>query len=263
MLVAYPLEMRVVALLLAAALVQQSDPQAIQRMAATDRAYASAALDVGRRDAALAFTLDTAVAISEETGTVTLVPARPVMAARPLEKLPLGLREIWEPFTGQVSADGSFGWTTGARASLTQPIATIPSQGAYLRIWIRQADGAWRVWLEDEVRFPDTWRDAAPFRVAPDPDAGTAGTQGESLTDAEASVGTGGTSWTARLAATARVHRAGVGPMMDRPSILAWAATAWAGATFHVLADRRADSDDLGVTVGRYELAHAARSERG
>ena len=108
--------------------------------------------------------------------------------------------------------------------------------------------------MRDDVRFPDVWRDAAPFLAAPAPDAGEAGRPDESLADAEHALATGGAAWVARLAASIRLHRAGHLPIVGRADVTRWAASDWQHAIFADVVTAAAGSDDLGVAYGRYEL---------
>src|SRR5262249_55839721 len=105
----------------------QADPQAIQRMAATERAFAASALEIGVRDAFLTFFADDSISIvAGATGaTATTVPARPELAKRPLQKLPLAGKLMWEPYTGHVSSDGSLGWLTGGYVLMDQATTQI------------------------------------------------------------------------------------------------------------------------------------------
>jgi ketosteroid isomerase-like protein len=255
-------------LVIAAGLVAaqtQTDPQAIQRMAATERAFAAAAAEIGVRDAFLTFFADDAVQLAPgATGaTATTRPAKDALRARPLDRLPLRSQLIWEPFTGQVSADGSIGWLTGPYADLDLITKDLLAWGAYFSVWKRQADGTWRVWLDEGITLPSRWNDASPFRAAPDPDAGTAGTAGESLQDAEHDVAPGGPAWRARLSNTIRLHREGHAPIVGRDAAAGWAAAEWTSLHYTVIRTEDAGSDDLGVTLGGYDATGAHGSTHG
>ena len=157
--------------LLQAGVSTQSDPQALQRMVATERAFAAATEQIGVRDGFLAFFAEDAVAIRRGAG-VTLAAARDGLAAQPLPKLPIANPLIWEPFTGHVSADGTLGWLTGALCVAERRRSGNPWRRARtFHVWKLQPNGTWRVWLDEGIRLPQIWRDASPFRVAPEPDA--------------------------------------------------------------------------------------------
>jgi len=160
---------------------------------------------------------------------------------------------MWAPFTGHVSADGSLGWLTGGYANLDVLTKEIKGKGAYFSVWKRHADGTWRVWLDEGIALPSVWQDASPFRVAPEPDAGTAGSPSETMDAAEQSVASGGAAWQARLSHEVRVHRDGVMPIVGRDAVTDWARRDWQSVRYTVATSRRAGSDDLGMTLGGYD----------
>jgi hypothetical protein len=248
-----------------ATLVAQDDAQAIQRMVATERAFAAATGELGVRDGFLTFFADDAIQLDAgATGAETTVSrAKDALRTLAPPKLPLGTRLMWEPFTGQVSNDGSIGWLTGGYVSQNQLTRNINAQGAYFSVWRRQSDGTWRVWLDEGIALPQVWNDATPFRAAPDPDPGTAGRPTESLEEAERAVSAGGADWAARLAESVRLHRGGVMPIVGREAAVAWAGTTWTSVRFTVARAERSGSGDLGVAMGGYDATTAAGPEHG
>jgi ketosteroid isomerase-like protein len=237
-----------------------ADASPLQRMAATERAFAAATAEIGVRDGFLAFFADDAIGLRAGTdgASATVVRAKDGLRARPLDRLPLATRLIWAPFTGHVSADGTLGWLTGGFASVNVLSGDILGNGAYFSVWKRQTDGSWRVWLDEGVSLPRVWQDASPFRVAPDPDAGTAGVSGEPIDRVEQSVAAGGEPWRQRLSEGVRLHRAGVMPLVGREAASAWAAGAWSRVRFTILRTEVAASGDLAVVVGGYDAAASA-----
>lgn len=234
----------------------REDPQAIQRMAAAERAFAAAAAEQGWRESALTIVADTAIAVRRApAGSPQGTNALALIRALPPTRLPVATREIWEPAIGQVSSDGTFGWIAGGRAALAMPLQALVNQGAFLHVWKRQDDGAWKVSLIDDVPFPSLWKDAAPFTAMPAPDAGTAGAPDESLADAERAIAAGGDAWRDRLAERVLELRAGQQPITGRGPVLAWAAGGWSAARFSDASVDVAGSDDLGVVWGRYTIA--------
>ena len=235
----------------------QADPQALQRMVATERAFAAATAEVGVRDGFLSFFADDAVQIVRGD-KVTLAPARTGLTAQPLQQLPIANQLIWEPFTGHVSSDGTLGWLTGGFVRFNQAQKTTVGQGAYFSVWKRQPNGTWRVWLDEGIRLPQIWLNASPFRVAPQPDAGTEGTPNEAIADAERAVAADAQAWRARLGADVRFHRDGVMPLVGRDAVVAWAANR-PRAACSALRTEIAGSGDLAVVVGGCESTPAAR----
>jgi hypothetical protein len=251
----------VIAVALAAAGFRQADAQALQRMVATERAFAAATAEIGVRDGFLSFFADDAVQIRPGSPP-TLVPAREALAAQSLQKLPVANRLIWEPYTGHVSSDGTIGWLTGGYVSLNQAQQVVVAQGAYFSVWKRQANGTWRVWLDEGITLPQIWNDAAPFRVAPDPDSGSTGAPGETIDAAEASVRANADAWRARLAAAVRLHINGQMPIEGREAVIASPRGA-AAHIYTVLRTEAAGSGDLAITLGGYEDAAGATRGRG
>lgn len=255
-------------LLVAASLVtvqSPADPQAIQRMVATERAFAAAAAEIGVRDAFLTFFADDAISLEPGSNgkTASIRGAKDALRALPLDHLPILSRLLWEPITGQVSTDGTLGWLTGPYAGLNLVTKDLTARGAYFSVWKRQADGTWRVWLDEGVSLPARWNATAPFRAMPDPDAGTAGTPGETLENAERDVAAGGAAWRARLAGVVRLHREGHMPIVGRDAVVAWAAAEWTSVHYTVIRTEQAGSGDLGVTLGGYDAAGAAGTTHG
>ncbi len=235
---------------------RQTDPQALQRMVATERAFAAATAEVGVRDGFLSFFADDAVQIRRGP-PASLVPAREALGSLPLQKLPVANQLIWEPYTGQVSSDGTLGWLTGGYVSLNQAQRVAVAQGAYFSVWKLQANGTWRVWLDEGISLPNIWQDASPFRIAPEPDAGVAGTPDETIEAAESSVGAGGDAWRARLGADVRVHIDGAMPLAGRDAVVA-SSRATSARTYGLMRAEVAASGDLGVTIGVYAPAAGA-----
>src|SRR5262245_5386308 len=224
-------------------------------MASTERAFAAAALELGVRDAFLTYFADDAVSIQAgaDGAHTTLVPAKDRLRQSPQPKLPLASQLLWEPFTGHVSSDGSLGWLTGGYANLNVLAKEVVGKGAYFSVWKHQADGTWRVWLDEGISLPSVWKDASPFRAAPEPDAGTSTATNETLDDAERSVASGGAAWQGRLGADVRIHRDGVMPIVGRDAAIEWSRTAWQTVHYIPIKTERAASDDLSVVVGGYD----------
>jgi hypothetical protein len=235
-----------------------ADPQALQRMVASERAFAAATAEIGFRDGFLAFFADDSIKIQRQGKNVTLIPAREDLAAQPLPKLPIVNQLIWEPFTGHISSDGTLGWLTGPFVLLNQAQKTTVGQGAYFSVWKRQANGTYRVWLDEGIRLPSIWLKASPFRVAPEPDEGAAGTANEAIADAERAVSTDAGAWRARLSADARVHRDGMMPLVGRDEAVAWA-DRQKRPPCAPLRMETAASGDLAVVIGACELDGGTR----
>ena len=242
-----------------AVFAQTVDPQALQRMVSTERAFAASALELGVRDSFLTYFADDAIALQPgaDGAHAIVAPAKDGIRHLMQPILPLTSQLMWAPFTGQVSSDGSLGWLTGAYTNFSVLARDVTGHGAYFSVWKRQPDNTWRVWLDEGITLPQLWDNASPFRVAPDPDAGTAGAAGETFDAAEAAVATGGEAWQQRLGRDVRLHRNGQMPYVGREAVLDWAKTAWPAPHYAVARTLLAASDDLGVALGGYDLAPA------
>jgi len=251
--------------LLAAVSAAPQDTQALQRMVASERAFAAATAELGVRDGFLTFFADDAVQF--EPGTTgrdaRLVAAGPVLAGRPLARLPLGARLMWNPHAGQISSDGDIGWLTGPYVVMTEATKALAGQGAYFSVWKHQPNGTWRVWLDEGIELPDVWTNASDFQAAPIAVGGAGGTAAEAADGAESDVAAGGERWMRRWADGVRVHRNGRMPIVGRSAARTWAAAEWTDVSFHVIRTEVASSNDLAVTVGGYEARSPAGPERG
>lgn len=244
--------------------VQTSD-QPLPRMVASEKAFAAATAEIGLRDGFLTFFADDSIELNggKDGASATIARAKDGLRVLPPPKLPLANRLMWEPFTGQMSADGTVGWLTGASVTLNPATSEILRKGAYFSVWKRQADGSWKVWLDHGISLPSVWQDASPFRAAAEPDTGSVGAADESLEAVERSVATGGEPWRARLATTMRVHDDGHMPIVGREAALDFAAQERRSITFSLLKLDRAGSDDLGFALGGYDATTSAGPQHG
>lgn len=243
----------------------QADSHALQRMVATERAFAAATAELGVRDGFLAFFEPAAVQIEAGmSGRETrLVRAVDALRARPLPPLPLGAALIWNPHTGQIASDGSLGWLTGPFVVMDHAAAAVVGQGAYFSVWKRQADGAYRVWLDEGVSLPEAWQGASEFIAAASPSGGEGGAAGEPVESAERAIAAGGAPWRARWSRSVRLHREGAAPVAGAAAAATWADGAWTAVAFSLVRAVVAGSDDLGIAVGGYDATTPGGVEHG
>ena len=65
------------------------------------------------------------------------------------------LGALWGPDMATASPDGQLGWTSGRYENWRQgPDGIVTSEGRYLTLWARQADGTWKVDLDTGVPDP-------------------------------------------------------------------------------------------------------------
>src|SRR5262245_36816658 len=101
-------------------LFQTPADQPLPRMVASEKAFAAATAEIGVRDGFLTFFADDSIEVNggKDGASATIARAKDGLRRRPPQHLPLPNRLMWEPFTGQMAADGTVGWLTGASVSL-------------------------------------------------------------------------------------------------------------------------------------------------
>jgi ketosteroid isomerase-like protein len=232
-------------------------PAALAAMADTERAFAAAARVKGIRDAFLEFFTDDAM----------FEPAAG-LAKDQLHKQkpePFSVRElVWEPRTGDVAASGELGWLTGPGTFIDHAAADkTPRYSNYLSIWRKEPDGRWRVFIDLGTRL-DAPATFAPGFTRFKFDTRYSGSEGKAaattrVIEADRALNTdirvdGAARAYARvLAPGARVHRQGVGALMDRAAA-EWFEKEASGMTAVTETGESAQSGDLAYTYGRYQL---------
>jgi ketosteroid isomerase-like protein len=233
-------------------------PPALAAMADAERAFAAAARVKGIRDAFLEFFTDDAMF---EPGAG--------LAKEQLRKqkpAPFSVRElVWEPRTGDVAASGELGWLTGPGTFIDHATADQTARYSnYLSVWRREPDGRWRVFIDLGTRL------TAPATFAPgftrfrfdNRYAGQEGKQAATsrLIEADrafnARIAADGASkaYAGALAPGARVHRHGVGALID-DAALRWLEDHARGMSATTATGESAQSADLGYTYGKYQLS--------
>lgn len=115
----------------------QSD---LDKLVATEKAFAKTALDKGTRSAFLEFMSPDAVLFSPDKAL-----AKPFWTARP--ESPAAL--IWAPNFADVSSNGILGYTTGNWEYRAKGRDDVPGAfGNFVTVWVRQPSGQYR-WVVD------------------------------------------------------------------------------------------------------------------
>ena len=240
-------------------------PPALQSMADTERAFAEACTHKGIRDSFLEYFADDSIAFN---------PA-PISATRRLRERPsraFSEAELrWEPRTGDVAASGEIGWLTGPSTFTDHTVADPrPQPGNYLSIWRRQADGQWRVFIDQGTQPPKTVSFAPGFTRFAFPSRYTGGETGArataSLEAADRALNTvlgtrGGAAYADVTTDASRLHRSGFMPSIGRAAIETWMKEHASAMTATTGAAQSALSGDLGYSYGQFEVtAPVARS---
>jgi ketosteroid isomerase-like protein len=223
-------------------------PKPLTEMADTERAFARRAAQVGVRDSFLEFFADDAIRFGEGPE-----PARPYLQQVKAQP-PSVVELLWEPRVGDVAASGELGWLSGPASRIVHGADVPVTELAYFSIWKRQANGAFRVLIDQGITTPSAPDFADGFtRVdARDRYAGSAA-------DAEKKLAAADRDATPPLAADGRLYRDGVLPLVgDAARARQGAERARRTTSLHAEAAR---SGDVGFTYGRYE--HAPDDETG
>ena len=240
---------------------------ALVSLVEAERAFARTSVERGVRESFLAFFADDGINFQPHpTVTREAILKRPAPATRP----PVTLN--WEPIWADVSRAGDLGYTTGPYILSDQSAEHRPSQyGYYFSIWKRQPDGAWKVAVDVGVQTPapDAHERTLRFQSTLQPPSKKGGAnvklEAERLAllklDREfiGTLNTRGASkaYPSYLGEEARVHRDGLFPLTDKDAIRNFLAGQKATLTGEPIKSEVAQSNDLGYTYGRYELAGA------
>jgi ketosteroid isomerase-like protein len=236
-------------------------PDALVRMAATERAFAARALVVGWKQAFLEYFAEDAVGFAEN---------QPGLAKEQIRKNPdppKDLQLLWEPRYGDISGNGEMGYLTGpVRNILPSRNNGQPRHSNYASIWKRQQDGSYKVVMDFGVPTPGPVTYAPGFTRAPHtsrfigdfdektPPLGAADSVLNSDLRSSPS-----RAYRGRVADGGRVLRPGQMPLVGDRSIATWAA----GQRAYTAADTRftdsARSGDLGYTWGTYAIPPRGR----
>ena len=223
-------------------------PQPLTEMADTERAFAQRAAKVGVRDSFLEFFAEDAIRFGDAPE-----PARPYL--QQVKSQPPSVVELlWEPRIGDIAASGELGWLSGPASRIVHGSDVPVTEFAYFSIWKRQANGTFRVVIDQGITTPSAVAFATGLsRVdASDRFAGDAGDAPTKLAAADRAV-------TPPLAPDGRLYRDGMLPLVgDAARARQRVEHARRTTTLHAESAR---SGDLGFTYGRYE--HAPGDETG
>jgi ketosteroid isomerase-like protein len=116
------------------------------------------------------------------------VRVRETWPTRPAPADPLGLKLSWAPRLVDTGLAGDLGYSTGPFELVDASGKRPPGHGAFFSVWQRQADGAWKVWLDlgsrSDAPLPSSAWTMRPLPRRDGPGAGgVAGGAGRSVPD--------------------------------------------------------------------------------
>jgi ketosteroid isomerase-like protein len=240
---------------------QPTIPPALEKMADAERAFAKRAQDATVREAFVEFFADESVAFEPDP-----VPARESWRKR-TTKPPPGSQLLWEPRLGDVAASGDLGYLTGPATNRVPN--TPPRHMNYFSIWKRQANGEYRVIIDQGVATPEKV-DFAPGVVRAKPTAAWQGKESKAAAESSllaadkafgAMTATKGAveAYTAAMHPDARFMRNGFQPM-SRSGALEWIKTHVKAWTTEPMKAETSEAGDLGYTWGKFSLTPPDRA---
>jgi len=239
----------------------------LEALVDTERAFARTATEKGIRDSFLEYFADDAVAFNPAP-----IVAKDRLRGRPSR--PFSEYELrWEPRTGDIAASGELGWLTGPSTFIDHTTPdTKPQHGNYLSVWRRQADGAWRVFIDIGSEPPQPVPFEAgftrfPFRARyaggqPKTASAAALLVADKELNAQIAAAGSAEAYAAVTTSASRLHRSGFMPPIGAAAIRSWMKEHAPAMTASTGAADAAHSGDLGYSYGTYDVK-AAQAERG
>ena len=239
------------------------EPTALEKMVATERAFAKLSEDKGTREAFMAYIADDGILFRP-----TAVKGKQWMKDHPVppsEKRPL---LSWYPAVAGIADGGDMGYTTGPWEFKSDIHDAAPvAWGNFLTVWKRQKDGSWKFAIDLGISNPKPDQAAAPWQLPSDyrpfESVGGFGPRPEThrqellardreFSKASATLGAG-KAFVAFADSKVRMFRDGKAPMgkADAESELLMNPVLW---TWEPAFADVSGSGDLGYTYGTYKI---------
>jgi ketosteroid isomerase-like protein len=260
----FPLALLMISVCVVVLPQEQKPRPELTSLVEAERSFSRTSVAKGLRPAFIEFFADDGIRFLPHP-----VNAQANFRERPAPPGPQTFTLSWDPVFADVSQAGDLGFTTGPYWVTDNAKKQPPSYGYYFSIWRKQSDGSWKVLLDygtDAPTPPDT-ASAPPLKSAAN--TGWRGNAMTALDDATvlANLDRETSALAARagvretyqkyLLRDARLHRAGLMPLVEENSILTFLdQQQWTDVSFEPIAAGVARSADLGYTYGRYSLRH-------
>jgi ketosteroid isomerase-like protein len=117
---------------------QQTDPHTT--LVAAERAFARAAAESSMKEAFLAWLDDEGIIFQPEASN----------GKKTWSEAPDGSRALlsWDPVWAEVSADGTYGYSTGPWSFRRTPEDSIVATGSFISVWRKDHEGEWKVLVD-------------------------------------------------------------------------------------------------------------------
>lgn len=245
------------------------EEDALSTLVATERAFAHLAEERGVRDAFLSY-------LARDAVTFSPAPERGWESWQKRAPLPPGQKPrralLWTPMSGDLSAAGDLGWTTGPFVVRDTSGHEPDAHGLFFSVWRREPSGEFRVALDIGVDLPAPAASLdvafAPATPKPAPLAPEEGPLNDPVAldrelDAKLAAASAVEALRASLAEGARMHRQGQAPLVGKGAIVAWATEKAFELRAEPIAGQMARSGDLGYSYGRYHARVSGVVEDG
>lgn len=237
-------------------------PEALLKMADTERAFAKLSVEKGVREAFTAFFADDGVNFQPHPVNIKEAFAKqPASANRPPATL------NWSPIYGDVAQSGDLGYSTGPftiedRSGQNRPTA----HGLFFSVWKKQSNGDWRVVVDLGVRLQSMFAPLdAPFQPAPQ--WKTEARAGVKIEEARAVLiktdqaffeiaksGKASQAWRKFLSDDARIYRQTNMPVFGKVALQTWIEQQDSTLDGKPIKSDVSNAGDLGYCYGSYEL---------
>lgn len=227
-------------------------------LANTEKRFAATAGKVGVRDAFLEYFAEDSILFQPAP-----MPAVEDLRKQPPDPKPLQVLLEWEPLTGEISADGEFGYLTGpTRTTDLSPRKRPQRYGMYFSVW-RKTGGAWKVIVDGGTGTPGPVAEIGKLEFRRNQAAGaqvrTASVESRARTPAEAEAALAEAlakdkveGFVSFAAPNARLYRSGNYPIETPQSIRSYLAKAQDVHSPEVQGSGVSKAGDLGYAYGAY-----------
>jgi ketosteroid isomerase-like protein len=237
---------------------------ALNSLVEAERAFARMGAEKGVRDSFIAYFAEDGINFTPHP-----VKTRETLGKRPAEPANRPTILNWEPIYGDLSRAADLGYTTGPYwVTENKPGGKIIGQGFFFSVWKKQSDGQWKVVVDLGTTTPEplsrlaplTFEAARQVKIKGVKPSGDIDAQRKALMEVDREFLSATVSSQAfqayrkYLSDDARLHRNGAMPLIGEDAIAYFLSKNNFSLTGEPIKSDVAESNDLGYTVGRYEM---------
>lgn len=237
---------------------------ALSSLVESERAFAKMGAEKGVRDSFIAYFADDGINFTPHP-----VKTRETLSKRPAEPTNRPTILNWEPIYGDVSRAGDLGYTTGPFwITENKPEKKIIGQGFFSSVWKQQSDGEWKVVVDLGITTPEPTSLSVPLTFEAARQVKVKGAKANPSIDAErvalmevdreflsaTKSAPALQAYLKYLSDDVRLHHNGVMPVIGKDAIRAFLSKRNISLAGEPTKSDVAKSNDLGYTVGKYEM---------